>query len=371
MRSLLLLLSLLALPATAHTGGTLSSGHWESGAEGPNLRLQLRPQDLRNLPAELIQDDLEAFLREGTRVQSAAGPCIAPATEPRPLEQGKWLFEWSFACPAEAVTAEYQWLHALPGHLHVAWQGTQVQLLRGGQERRLKLNAQAAGVWTSLRAEFRYGLEHIATGWDHLAFLLGLLLIAHSLGGLVALVTGFTLGHSSSLLLATQARVLPPSDAVELTIAASIVLVGLPTRGLWAPRLSPFLAWALVVGLAAWALPSHALLWVGLLLLGWAHGHFRSQANTEAAWAALLLSAVFGLLHGFGFAGAIIEHAQEASGSWPVLLGFNLGVEAGQLLFLLPAWWLLRGLRSRPWSESLIQAAVCGLGMYWFTSRLL
>ena len=215
------------------------------------------------------------------------------------------------------------------------------------------------------------GLWHIAGGWDHLAFLLGLLLLARGLGALVALVTGFTLGHSAALLLSVLGGLRPPASIVEGAIAASIVYVGLPA----ASRRERAAAVA-VIGLIALVgvllLPAEWAIWTGLALLALAHRRLADEAAppTGAAAAGLLLAASFGLLHGFGFAGAVLEQAGEAPRLWPLLLGFNLGVELGQLALILPAWWWL-GRQRRPHATRWTQAAVCGLGAYWLTARLL
>jgi hydrogenase/urease accessory protein HupE len=133
---------------------------------------------------------------------------------------------------------------------------------------------------------FLLGIEHILTGWDHLAFVLCLCLVARG-WRLVKLVTGFTLGHSLSLALAALDVIRLPSPPVEACIAMSIALMA-----------------------------REALL----------------PPESRRHGAGLVF--VFGLLHGLGFAGALRE---VGIGKAELLLGllcFNLGVEAGQLLFV-------------------------------------
>ncbi|MEO8045012.1 MAG: HupE/UreJ family protein, partial [Spartobacteria bacterium] len=144
----------------------------------------------------------------------------------------------------------------------------------------------------------------ILTGYDHLLFLFGLLIVCRNLRQAALLITCFTIAHSLTLALSTFGLVQLPSRWIESAIAASILYVGLEN-----------------------------------LLRG--EGHLRGR------W---LLTFTFGLVHGLGFAGVLREMG-VADGGWTTvapLAGFNLGVEAGQLCvaaILLP---LLLRLRKNP-----------------------
>jgi hydrogenase/urease accessory protein HupE len=139
---------------------------------------------------------------------------------------------------------------------------------------------------------FRLGVEHILLGVDHLLFVTGLVLIVRRLGRLVKTITAFTVAHSLTLALATLGVVHVPPAPVEATIALSIL----------------FLARELVraergdVGLTA-----------------------------RQPW---LVAFAFGLLHGLGFAGALAQIGLPQHDIPLALLLFNLGVEAGQLMFV-------------------------------------
>ena len=137
------------------------------------------------------------------------------------------------------------------------------------------------------------GAYHIAIGPDHLLFLLGLLLLGGSLRRLALIVTAFTLGHTVTLSLAALNIYAPPAAIIEPLIALSIVLVGVDN---------------LLVGDGATA------------------------SRDLRPW----MAGLFGLVHGFGFASVLREFGlpDEALG-WS-LFGFNLGVELGQLAFVLP-----------------------------------
>ena len=139
---------------------------------------------------------------------------------------------------------------------------------------------------------FELGVEHILTGVDHLLFVLAMLIITQGLWRLVKTVTAFTVAHSITLGLAALGFVHVPQSPVEAVIALSIV----------------FVAAEIVHG------------WQG-----------REGIAAQAPW---IIAFTFGLLHGFGFAGALSEIGLPQGHIPLALLSFNVGVEAGQLLFI-------------------------------------
>ncbi|MEM9187972.1 MAG: HupE/UreJ family protein [Myxococcota bacterium] len=138
------------------------------------------------------------------------------------------------------------------------------------------------------------GFRHVAEGWDHLLFLLGLLLLvgANQWRRLVGTVTAFTVGHSVTLALATVGVLQVSPGVTEAVIALSIVLVA---REALVPA---------------------------------SEGKSASLSHRRP-WSVALL---FGLVHGLGFAGALYDLALPSSDLPLALLGFNLGVEAAQLV---------------------------------------
>jgi hypothetical protein len=173
---------------------------------------------------------------------------------------------------------------------------------------------------------FKLGAHHIATGYDHLLFLLGLLLFRQSLGRLAAVVTAFTVAHSVTLAVAAAGWVTPPGVLVELLIAASIAYVGAVT--LLRPR------------------------------------------TLHGPWIAL----GFGLMHGFGFAGALNAALSGVAGrGWLVALAsFNLGIEAFQLSLVVVAWPLLMRVEPFAWSVWFrrgLSTIVLAAGLLWTVAR--
>jgi len=175
------------------------------------------------------------------------------------------------------------------------------------------------------------GVIHIAIGLDHLVFVLGLLLLVPGLRSLVGVITAFTLGHSVTLAIATTTGIAPASAPAEALIAGSILL----------------LARELVV----------------------------SRREDRDGRHPAGLAFVFGLVHGVGFSGALAEVGVPPGDLFAALLGFNLGVEAGQLVFVAVlvagGWGLTRlsktavdGLRAGlPW-------AIGAIAAFWFVERV-
>ena len=186
------------------------------------------------------------------------------------------------------------------------------------------------------------GAYHIAIGPDHLLFLLGLLLVGGSLRRLALIVTAFTAGHTVTLSLAALGAVTPPAQLIEPLIALSVVLVG-----------------------------------VDNLLVGDGRRDAAGRAADAPASRDLRpwMAGLFGLVHGFGFASVLREFGlpREALG-WS-LFGFNVGVELGQLAFVLPVAAVLAWIRRRsPLAGSrlaMVGSVIVALaGTYWFLQRV-
>jgi hydrogenase/urease accessory protein HupE len=179
------------------------------------------------------------------------------------------------------------------------------------------------------------GIEHILIGPDHVLFLIGLLLLGGSVARLALIVTSFTVGHSITLSLAALDIVSPSARLVEPLIALTIVVVGADN-----------------------------------LLVLRARGREKAKSADIRAW----LAAVFGLIHGFGFAYVLKEFGlPQAALAWS-LFAFNVGVEIGQLLIVGVAASLLALLARKSeiaWSRvaSFGSVAVILAGTYWFVER--
>lgn len=172
------------------------------------------------------------------------------------------------------------------------------------------------------------GIDHIATGYDHLVFLLGLLIVGGSLRTSVKIITAFTIAHSVTLALATLTLIRLPSNVVEPLIAASIIYVGVEN----------------IV-----------------------------RRDLDKRWR---LAFVFGLVHGCGLASVLKDLGVAVNGSdvFAPLISFNLGVEIGQLALAVAAlpliWKLKRRVQYRPRFVPACSLGIALVGAYWLAQQL-
>ena len=224
------------------------------------------------------------------------------------------------------------------------------------------------------------GIEHIFGGIDHIAFLLALLLLLRSLKVLVWMITGFTLGHSITLALAALGWVIPDLDIVEAAIGFTIALVAVQNIAVLTGNHRQITYFS-VAGLLLivlinliWNIGLSALSGLGLALFTLAY-LWNSTDEHLSANLRLMTSVIFGLIHGFGFASALTETGLASAQLLPALLGFNLGIELGQIVIIAVVWALLQQIRqSRFLTDTrlvidLVSAALCGFGLYWFIGR--
>jgi hypothetical protein len=240
--------------------------------------------------------------------------------------------------------------------------------------------AASATASTSFVAYVVLGVEHILTGYDHLAFLLALLLLERTVIEVAKVVTGFTIGHSITLALTSLGYVQPEGTAIEALIGLSIALVA--TENLWLMARQPAAVPVLItVGLALLAagaaggygvVPMLTLSGLAVFALCYFYLLRRVQSPLRLRWAVAFL---FGLVHGFGFASVLVEAGLPSGRLAQALLGFNLGVEAGQLAVVALVWPLAllaaRPIRAhaRQLVLELTSAAVLALGVFWFVTR--
>jgi hydrogenase/urease accessory protein HupE len=190
---------------------------------------------------------------------------------------------------------------------------------------------QVAGTYLHL------GVEHILFGIDHLLFVLALLLLVKGWWRVGQTVTAFTVAHSLTLAAATLGFVHVPQQPVEAVIALSIV----------------FVASEIV------------------------HEH-QGQPGLSTRWP-WVVAFIFGLLHGFGFAGALSEVGLPQTAIPVALLFFNVGVELGQLLFIASVFAAVAGARritqrfgipQPPWVWRIPPYAIGGVAAYWVIQRI-
>jgi len=189
-------------------------------------------------------------------------------------------------------------------------------------------SASTGSAWLYLEL----GVEHLLAGYDHVLFVVGLLLLISSTRSLLITITSFTLAHSVTLALSVLGWVTLSQAAVEACIALSIVL------------------------LAREALSK------------------QDSLLKHSPW---LAAFAFGLLHGFGFAGALRDIGLPDENLWVALLSFNIGIELGQLI-LVGVWVALGALAQSvlpltklgPRLHTITAYAIGGMAIYWVLQRV-
>jgi hypothetical protein len=328
---------LAAAVAVAHQGGT--TGYATVSVAGQSVRYAL------SLPAEGLGEaaqDLRALSAAVARhvtIEADGAACSGVPAGTTPPSAGRASVEVVvlYACPGPVRTLSIRdGIDALLGVDHhtiadIQWPGgaKQVVFEKGQRSASIAIAADASpegGPASKFVFYVGLGVEHILGGIDHLLFLLALLALATSLWQTVKIVTAFTVAHSITLSLAALGLVHVPPSIVEPLIAATIV-------------------WVAVENLVA-------------------------PGGTGRRW---LFAAGFGLVHGLGFASALIELGLSRDALVGALLGFNVGVELGQLAFvaivLPPLVWASRPGRL-PRLPQILSGAVALIGIVWFVQRV-
>jgi len=384
---------LVAAAAGAHDR-TVSYSTWEIDGAHARVTAHLTPLDASRLPwAATAGADLDrrlgAYLA-GALTLRVAGEVCALTNGPTRLATApeRIAFSWEVTCPS---THDLQ-LHTevlrevAPSHLHFA------RLRLGDQPAIERVLSEAEPTWRlgdsggrgaagdSVGDFLLLGVEHILTGYDHLVFLLGLLLLGGSLRDVVRIVTGFTIAHSLTLALAVFGVLRPARAPIEALIGLSIALIAIENLWLAGGR-PPLVRWsigAVLLLLAGLALRGSgtvpALTLSGLALFTVCYFGLVARASRPAPLRAAV-AFVFGLVHGFGFAGVLLEGELPGARLARALFGFNAGVELGQVVAVLALWPLLRLAwrdRSGAWQRGIVEygsAAILAVGVFWFVTR--
>ncbi len=274
----------------------------------------------------------------GVDLRPSLPPHCAPLGEPvGSVDGASASLRWTAACGTGGLVGETLRVEGLDGsgidvivRVELA-DGRRIQrvLSRGDAAFTVPERAQRLDVVADFGA---LGVQHIATGLDHLLFVFGLLLWVHGRRRLVATITAFTVGHSITLSLAVLGVVAFPARWVEVAIAVSLLVLAAELARPASPAPSP-------LGRRPWT-----------------------------------LALAFGLLHGFGFAGALAEAGLPVGEIPLALFAFNAGIEVGQLVFVLAVLVLrpiLEGIAGRgpDWLARAPIYAMGSLAAYWCLER--
>ncbi len=261
---------------------------------------------------------------------SSNGPPVRMTREKYKLfDDHVLLLDLEFTFPQQVLALELT--STLPdllgaGHVHlvsVALGGRLQQQILDGRNGRAFFTETSGRWWQTMGRFIWLGIQHIATGYDHLAFLLGLLIATASLRSLVKVITSFTVAHSITLALATFGVVVLPSRFTESMIAASIIYVAVEN------------------------------------LL---------RKSTIDRWK---LTFLFGLVHGFGFSNVLREMQLPRADLALSLFSFNAGVEIGQIVFVVLLFPAIEDLIKSGWTKlrPAVSIAIGLLAAYWFIQR--
>ena len=281
------------------------------------------------------------YLRERVQLQfEGAAPCSA-ADSVLQARGDHVVVQLGFHCPplGRALLYRVSLFHEIDAAARhvVSVDGEEQRLgLLGVAHPAMRLSGPRAGLGETLRHYLVAGIEHIAIGYDHVAFLLAVIVTSRRFWPLFAAVTAFTVAHSITLALAVLEVLVVPARLVEILIAASIVYVAAENLAV---------------------------------------------RDVHRRWG---LTFAFGLVHGFGFASVLREYGMPEHALAPALVAFNVGVEFGQILIVALAvlGWragfavarkagLRDGEQPQRFASRGVSAGVLALGLYWLAERLL
>ncbi len=329
--ALLCALLLLASAALAHTAG-VSRGDYVVSGDGVEATFVFRTDELGTMTATDVVTS--------TRVEADGAACAGTLDHATPDDDGLRIVG-RFACghaPIRRLVVHAGFLERLPAsHSHVAtvvFDKTRIERLASRSHPDIEASPTLeSGFFGFVRA----GVEHILTGVDHLLFLIGLVLLRRDdaarsrerVKAIVWVLTAFTVGHSISLAVATLGGFAPSARIVEPLVALSVAYIGAENLYARAPTL-------------------------------------------ERRW---LVTLPFGLVHGFAFASGLLLVRLPRAELPQALVGFNLGVELGQLAVMaivLPLLFVLaRHARVYDRTRVILSAGVLACGLVWFVQRLL
>jgi len=367
--------------------GAAVSGRYSVDARLATLALTGAP------PGASLDTALEARLSEGLTVTRGGTACTRDAP-PRVLTQpnGRLHADMSWRCDLDDGELHITVNVIAPlaaNHTHFL----RLQRKDGSWDERVLSRNRTRAVFAAppspmassaaiLASYVRLGFEHILGGADHMAFLFALLLLARRVRTLIGVTLGFTLGHSITLALTALGLASPPTAAVEAVIGFSIVFVAGEAAfsehappGRFALVIGALLIAAAAVSLVVGGAVGPAI-WFGLGLSALGYGAWQATTTARRDLPAAM-STMFGLVHGVGFGGVLLASGLPEQRAVPALLGFNVGVEVGQLAVLAlatSAALLIRRLAPSAITDTgraAMTACVAGLGAFWFVSRTL
>jgi hypothetical protein len=383
-------LLLAVAPAQAHTRSE-SHSSWVIDKRLVRTTITFADSVAQNITHGRRPSDAEVVTYLTPRMGvSAGGQACRPVAPGRMLQAatGYRRSEYVFDCPTDKtlVLRFAAFVDLVPSHVDFAQiqfaDGDVVEQLFTRDAQRLDLTESQGGKFkgAGLIDFVKMGIMHIFTGVDHMSFLLGLVLISRRLKDLVFVVSGFTLGHSITLALAVTGIIRPHGQYIDALVALTIALVGVenilvslekPTKLALATG-GVLLVLALLSFAGIGLLPPALLL--GAAIFSASYLLISGQLH-ESGRLRMVVTTIFGLIHGFGFASDLLEAKLPSEKLAQILFGFNIGVEVGQLTIVLAVSGLVMLARRlklatpRPITVDVLASALVAEGLAWFLSR--
>jgi hydrogenase/urease accessory protein HupE len=304
--------------------------------QAAGVRIADKSGEINPVALSLMASTIGSYVGEHVAVLAGGQRCSAAAWTAKPADTHVMLTS-TWHCPPDGElryrSTLFQDVDPTARHVLVmASNGAERELVLDRNTQEIALAATETSLLDVILRFLAAGIEHIFLGYDHIAFLLAVILWGQTLWPLVKVVTAFTIAHSITLSLAALNIFAIPSAIVEPAIAASIMFV--------------------------------------------AAENFFSR-NIDRRW---LVTFLFGLVHGFGFASALSEIGLPTNALVPALAAFNVGVEIGQVaivalvfpLLLLADRMIAGGGGRKGRQPSLVytcSAVIFALGLYWLVER--
>ena len=294
-------------------------------------------------------DVFKIYLSQHLKVTSEGKNCsLVDEIKELNSQEGSLNLSLNFECPSnkEIKIINNALFNLVQSHIHIARiyidnnLYTEKALFFNDQSIDLNEEKENNSFSNSFYKFFSLGLDHILSGYDHLLFILGLLLLVKNLKRLLLVITGFTIGHSLTLSLSVINIIQVQSSLVEALIGYTIMFVGL--EYLYKENNDHRVSMIFITTLSLLLLIFGNLinpnfpyfLILGILLFSLGYFYLLKNLNSENNLLSII-TIIFGLIHGFGFGGFLLGSKISSENIFSGLLGFNLGVEVGQIIFVL------------------------------------
>ena len=277
-------------------------------------------------------DVFKIYLSQHLKVTSEGKNCsLVDEIKELNSQEGSLNLSLNFECPSnkEIKIINNALFNLVQSHIHIARiyidnnLYTEKALFFNDQSIDLNEEKENNSFSNSFYKFFSLGLDHILSGYDHLLFILGLLLLVTNLKRLLLVITGFTIGHSLTLSLSVINIIQVKSSLYKENKDHRVSMIFITTLSLllliFGNLINPNFPYFLILGILLFSLGYFYLL-----------KNLNSENNLLS-----IITIIFGLIHGFGFGGFLLGSKISSENIFSGLLGFNLGVEVGQIIFVL------------------------------------